>query len=284
MNKVVTINLSGQAYQLEEGGYDALRRYLDNAEAKLAENPDKTEIMSDVESAIAQKCSAFLTPQKQVVSTSEIEEIIKEMGPVQNAGEEKSESSEKDPAPKLKRFYRIREGSMIGGICNGIAAYFEIDPTIVRIIFVLILIFTSGGFAAVYLILMFIIPAADTPKQRAEAFGAAPFTAQQLVDRAQEGYENLKNSKEVREWRKNLREQKKAWKQQYRYNHRAYAERWQHANRSPFWEFLQSIMGMAWLAFFAFAFWWGFHHIPAVHDLLIIISNWLSSLVAKISS
>jgi anaerobic ribonucleoside-triphosphate reductase len=38
MNKVITINLDGIAYQLEEGGYDALRAYLETAAARLQGN------------------------------------------------------------------------------------------------------------------------------------------------------------------------------------------------------------------------------------------------------
>ena len=41
MNKVITINLNGIAYQLEESGYDALRDYLDHAARRLGNNPDK---------------------------------------------------------------------------------------------------------------------------------------------------------------------------------------------------------------------------------------------------
>ncbi len=41
MQKVITINLNGNAYQLDETGYDALRAYLDHADAQLGANPDK---------------------------------------------------------------------------------------------------------------------------------------------------------------------------------------------------------------------------------------------------
>ena len=48
MNRVITINLNGIAYQLEESGYEALRTYLDNAARRLEGNPDKDEIMADI--------------------------------------------------------------------------------------------------------------------------------------------------------------------------------------------------------------------------------------------
>ena len=52
MNKVITINLNGRAYQLEEDGFDALRAYLDDASARLENDEGKAEIISDLEQAI----------------------------------------------------------------------------------------------------------------------------------------------------------------------------------------------------------------------------------------
>ena len=51
---------------------------------------------------------------------------------------------------------------MVAGVCNGLAAYFGIDPTIVRLVFV-VLLFLSGGLIAIaYLVLMFVVPTAKT--------------------------------------------------------------------------------------------------------------------------
>ena len=60
MQKVISINLNGNAYQLDESGYDALHEYLASAERALASNPDRAEIMADLEQAIADKCQKFL--------------------------------------------------------------------------------------------------------------------------------------------------------------------------------------------------------------------------------
>ena len=76
MKKVISINLNGRAFQVEEEGYEALRKYLDQAEAKLKDDPDKTEIMADFEQAIADKCSEKLSGGKDVISTEEIGAII----------------------------------------------------------------------------------------------------------------------------------------------------------------------------------------------------------------
>jgi len=81
MNKVITLNLNGNAYQLEETGYEALRAYLETAAQRLESNPDKAEIISDIEQAIADKFRAVLGPHKTVVVTREVQAIIAEMDP-----------------------------------------------------------------------------------------------------------------------------------------------------------------------------------------------------------
>ena len=48
---------------------------------------------------------------------------------------------------------------MIGGVCGGLAEFFNIDPTIVRLIFVILLLTGSAGFW-IYLILLVVVPEA----------------------------------------------------------------------------------------------------------------------------
>jgi len=56
-----------------------------------------------------------------------------------------------------RRLYRSRTDRRISGICGGLAAYFKIDPTLVRLLFVLGLLLVGGTFWA-YIIMMIVIP------------------------------------------------------------------------------------------------------------------------------
>ncbi|PLX05072.1 MAG: stress-responsive transcriptional regulator [Marinilabiliales bacterium] len=56
------------------------------------------------------------------------------------------------------RLYRSVRDKMIGGVCGGLANYFNVDIALIRIAFVLLLIFGGGGFLA-YIILWIVIPA-----------------------------------------------------------------------------------------------------------------------------
>ena len=56
-----------------------------------------------------------------------------------------------------KRLYKIEEGKKLCGVCGGIAEYFDIDPTIVRLLWV-ILIFCAGTGVLAYFIAAIIMP------------------------------------------------------------------------------------------------------------------------------
>jgi len=59
-------------------------------------------------------------------------------------------------AKEVKRLYRSEKDRMIGGVCGGLAEYFELDPVLIRVI-AIILFFIGGGFLA-YIILWIIMP------------------------------------------------------------------------------------------------------------------------------
>jgi phage shock protein C len=56
-----------------------------------------------------------------------------------------------------KRLYRSRKDKMIAGVCGGLADYFKIDPSVIRIIFIAFLLF-GGSALLVYLVMWFVIP------------------------------------------------------------------------------------------------------------------------------
>lgn len=56
-----------------------------------------------------------------------------------------------------KKLTRVREGRKIAGVCGGLAKYFNIDPTLVRIIFLVLLFMVGGGFL-IYLIIWICAP------------------------------------------------------------------------------------------------------------------------------
>ncbi|MGH8141213.1 MAG: PspC domain-containing protein [Steroidobacteraceae bacterium] len=239
MRTVVTVSLNGNAYQMEEGAYQALRAYLDDAQAKLRDDPGCAEILSDLEQAIADKCDRYLNAHRNVVGAEALQRILAEMGPVDSGAPPQSDPPDSDsgyggtgPAGATgatgahsrarsdsgapKRLYQIREGAVISGLCNGIAAYLGVDVAIVRIVFVLLALVTWGSWILVYIALMFVIPFASTSEEQAAARGL-PFTAQLLVEQAKKQYQSFKQGAGWRHhWRREARRQRRQWRADWR--------------------------------------------------------------------
>lgn len=243
MNKVIIINLNGNAYQLEEDAYDALRAYLDTARARLGGNPDRDEIIADIEQAIADKFRGHLGANKSVVLAAEVKAVVEEMGPV-DAGEggaaqgaaassaagatEAPNAAQADAQGAARRLYRINEGAMVAGVCNGLSAYLGIDVSFIRIMFLLLTIFWGFG-ALIYVVMAFTIPSASTPAEKAAAFGT-PSTSQEFIKRAREGYyegmRRFRDKHEYREWKRKFKQEMRGWRQDMKREVQRNAQQW----------------------------------------------------------
>ncbi|MCW2640857.1 MAG: hypothetical protein JWP76_3163 [Dactylosporangium sp.] len=64
-----------------------------------------------------------------------------------------------------RKLYRSRTNRMFAGVCGGIAEYSNMDPTIVRVLMVILTFFTGGGALLAYPILWMVVP--EAPQQPA---------------------------------------------------------------------------------------------------------------------
>ncbi len=233
MRQVITVSLNGRAYQLEDDAHAVLSSYLADSARALGANPDAAEILADIEQAIADKCDRGLGPHKTVVGRAEIVAIVAEMGPVDGAepaaaaapspgtgpGPGPAAPSTDGAGPAPKRLYQISEGAVLSGVCNGLAAYFNLDVTVVRLLFVLLVFLTGGMALLAYLVLMFVVPYASTSEEHAAARGL-PFNARALVERAKRKAAEFTHSTDwpgskaqwKREWRRARAEMRYEWR------------------------------------------------------------------------
>lgn len=178
MQKVITMNLNGKAFQLEETAYERLRTYLEEAGAQLQRYSDSADILGDLEQAIADKCTRQLTSDKNVITTAEVEDIIGVIGPV-DAGDgaqvaDAAPATASSLAP-ARRLFRLKKKAVWSGVCAGLAAYFNLDVVLVRILAI------------------FMIPKAKSESDIAAAHGQT-LRAQDLVGRAKPSYGNARSS------------------------------------------------------------------------------------------
>lgn len=71
-------------------------------------------------------------------------------------------------AAEFKRLYRSRTNRMIAGVAGGLGEYFGIDPTLVRLLFVVFAVFVGGGLLA-YIIMWILIPEEPVTGETLEA-------------------------------------------------------------------------------------------------------------------
>ena len=166
MDKTTMIGLTGHAnqYRLEEDAYDRLVRYLERAALRLRDDPDRGEVLGDLERSIGDGLAVLVGSGDRLIIAADIDDVIDEIGAV-DTGHDSGHDAGNDEAgthPRARRMRRIREGQEIAGVCNGLAAYSELDVDWVRTLFVLGTLITSGILGLIYIALAFILPVAAT--------------------------------------------------------------------------------------------------------------------------
>ncbi|GAO29341.1 PspC domain-containing protein [Geofilum rubicundum] len=183
MKKTIHINLSGIAFRIEEDAYDQLKEYLDAVQAVLGSNDEARETINDIESRMAELFIPVTHENQVAVNLKDVEEVIKILGeprdyaPVDEdadgaAGSSASFKRESPLQPIHKRLYRDPYSRVVGGVCSGLGAYFNVDPLLFRLLFVVGLFY--GISIIPYLVLWIAMPKALTMEQRMQMFGGEP--------------------------------------------------------------------------------------------------------------
>jgi len=164
MDKTISIGLSGhpERFQLEADAFDRLSGYLERAAAGLQDDPDRAEIIGDLEQSIGDKLAVLVGSGDRLITVADIDSVLDAIGAVETGGVPASGAA--NPAPRRRRLTRIQQGQQIAGVCNGLAAYSEIRVDWVRTIFVFAALLTAGLFVIVYIAMAFILPVAETPE------------------------------------------------------------------------------------------------------------------------
>src|SRR5687768_5242916 len=142
MNKTVTVNLGGTVFHIDDNAYESLIKYLNTIKSHFNADQSRDEIMQDIESRIGEMFRDRMKDGREVITLNDVNEVTTIMGKPEEFGvdEEKSaaaaEAATSVPVGRLKkRFFRDPDEKFVGGVCSGIAAYFNIDPVWVRLIF-----------------------------------------------------------------------------------------------------------------------------------------------------
>ena len=197
MKKTFNINVAGFPFIIDDDAYTLLDNYLQTIENAFAGNDETRELANDIESRVAELLMERTSTNSPIVSVADVEEVISRVGQPEEIMEEDETISIKTPGgdnaakedaknaatpppyippvtPIKKKLFRDPQNTMIGGVCSGLAWYLNMDPTIVRLLTVLITMVSMFSGAIAYLILMLVVPEAKTPLERMQMMGEEP--------------------------------------------------------------------------------------------------------------
>ena len=152
-----TVSLNRSVLQFDDAAYARLEQYLAESASLLEGDPDPQEILTDLEQAVADQCTRRLRPGQTVVTLAELEPALEEIGSVQAPGSVTASPPTMREAT-LGSLQQVSQGAVISGVCMGLARYFRLDVTLLRVITVLLLLGTGGAMILVYLGLMLLMP------------------------------------------------------------------------------------------------------------------------------
>lgn len=196
MKKVINITLGGIVFVIEQDAFDILEVYLAQIRSRLTNNVDASEIIEDVERAIAEKFIVAKRNEKLAVTTSDVHSVMEKMGNPSDFGEVETDERKTDAdttvdtedEPK-KRLYRDTDDLVIAGVASGLARYFDIDPVIIRLIFVVSVFFNGLGILA-YFIFWLVVPAAKTTAEK-YAMRGEHVTLKDISERVRKNFESI---------------------------------------------------------------------------------------------
>ncbi len=201
MNKTVSINLGGQVFQIDELAYERLWKYLESIKAKYANTKGGSDIISDIESRLAEMFYEYLGGKRQVITTEDVELTIGTMGqpddfeiPLED--DEEAQSTSKRTAQddkKQRRLFRNPDDKVIGGVASGLSEYFGIaDPIWIRLVFLITFFLGVGSSFLVYLVLLVLVPKAQTASEKLQMRGE-PINIDNIEKTIREELSDLEN-------------------------------------------------------------------------------------------
>lgn len=196
MEKTLTINISGWVFNINEDAYEKLTQYFKKLKNHFKKEEGGDEIVADIEARIAELFKERITDQTSVIAHKDVDDVIKIMGqpfemeeePLDTDYSTKSSSWQAKPGKKL---YRDPINAHLGGVASGLGKYFNLDPIVIRVIFLLLM--TTGGLGIIlYIVLWILVPEASTTSDRIRMEGKK-VNVKNIEDKVREETEYLKD-------------------------------------------------------------------------------------------
>ena len=166
MNTTVSINLAGLHFYFDQDAKVKLDLYFAEIRSYFTDENFLHELMSDIEARIAELLTEIKLDVNQVITIQHIENVIEIMGAPKSfkIDDEKNESQSETKAPR--KLFRDPDDRFLGGVASGISHYFGLQVGWVRLIWLLLGLFSWGGFSILYIGMWIFVPIAKTTSEK----------------------------------------------------------------------------------------------------------------------
>ena len=163
MKETVNASIGSVVFTLDQDACQLLSSYFDDIRRRLPE--DDAETMADIEARVAEIFRERVVSPMRVITIEVVRATMAQMRDPSDFGEIRRPGAESGAAQTgsdqaqnpPRKLYRSRTNRSIAGICGGLGEFFDADPTMIRLVMLLLILF--GGLSIwVYIILWFVIP------------------------------------------------------------------------------------------------------------------------------
>lgn len=233
MNKIIQINLEGQAISIDEVAFSKLENYLNLLQQHFKGTPSGDEILSDIRSRLSELFASKTKAPNSFINEADVQQAIEIMGKPSDLGiagsedfspldektsnegtafsahqsthiddvlEQAKKEQERAQQNHSKKLFRDPDDKALGGVCSGLAAYFDLDVSLIRIATIVLVVLGVGSPIPIYLILWAIVPEAQTAQDKFRMRGETPDIseiAHRIRNEAKDVADHLKKNSNV---------------------------------------------------------------------------------------
>jgi phage shock protein PspC (stress-responsive transcriptional regulator) len=180
MKEITRIHIAKISYDIEIKAKKELEAYLKILEAYS----NDTEIIEDVELRITEILEERGVQKNGVISVDDVVALTQQLGEPREFMDDSETVIEPEDEIKIgkkpsRKLYRDTDNAILGGVLSGIAAFFNISPVWVRLLFIVLAFASFGTAFLVYIVLSIVVPPARTAADKLQMAGRA-VTAQAI--------------------------------------------------------------------------------------------------------
>lgn len=214
MQRIIQINIGGRVIPIEEDAYMMLKDYIASLERQFINEEGKDEIIQDIEYRIAELFGIRLAAGAHAIDREDVKKLTDTLGHASDIGgvrylparyeSQRQQQQQNYNRTRPRRLYRNPYDKMLGGVCGGIGAYFDVDVVIVRLVFAACVLMLGVGLLA-YVIAWAIIPLARTPEELSYMGEGDPMNIHDIARNMNDELQDLKKrgeqmSRELRDF------------------------------------------------------------------------------------